>query len=174
MSRLKLFLLVLILAALSIVFIQNQELISLKLLCADRTQSCFYRTPRLPLAVWIALFVLAGMLINLLGQVLNRYSYSGSSKRKYANDLYPDDRWTQNREYSTATEINDSKRNSYDSTSYEVRQEPENVEQSGSTYSYKYREASDRPNESKDTKKTTFEAEIDSKLNKDKDDEDWI
>ena len=176
MSRLKLFLLVLILAALSIVFIQNQELIGLKLLCPDRTQSCFYRTPQLPLAAWIALFVLAGMLINLLGQALNRYSYSGSNKRKYPNDLYPDERRAERESRnSTIAEIDDSReRSSYNSTSYEVRQEPKNVERSGSTYSYKYREAGDRPDESKNTKRSSLEAEIDSNLTQDKDDEDWI
>ncbi|MBE9045405.1 hypothetical protein IQ255_13525 [Pleurocapsales cyanobacterium LEGE 10410] len=179
MSRLKLFLLVLILAALSIVFVQNRELIALKLFCPDRAQSCLYQTPQLPLAIWIALFALAGMLINLLGQVLNRYSYSGSSKRKYANDLYPDTRWTEkeSQEYPTTAESNVREQNSYDSTSYEVSQKPESAEHSGSTYSYKYREASDRPDQSKNTKKTSIEAEIDSNLTKDKDkqdDEDWI
>ncbi len=216
MNRLKFLLLLLIVAALIIVFIQNQEPITLKLLCPDTTQACLYQTRQFPLAVWIGLFTLAGTLTNLLGQVFSRYGYASSgkqkstsaSKQRYTNsDLYPDrqnwvDEDRDRRKYSTnSTQIQDSPVvDQFDkSTSYERPQEPQNVERSGSTYSYTYRPATERlpeeyasrartsdfassPNLDKEpssdvkdsTAKTANESVRESNLDAHEDDEDWI
>lgn len=186
MSRLKLFLLLLIIPLLGIIFFQNQEPIALKLLCPDDVQSCFYQTPQLPLAIWIGLFVLAGMITNLFWQVLNSFSYSGSRKQQY-DPYHPEELDKNQRNWATTDNKRDKYSSSttsiqddstqeklYSSTSYEVPQEPQNVERSGSNYSYKYREASERPQNSKnDAQKTSIEPELNLD-NQEQDDEDWI
>ncbi|MGL5795421.1 MAG: hypothetical protein ACRC06_13670 [Waterburya sp.] len=163
MNRLKLLFLLLIIGALIIVFVQNQEPITLKLLCPDinASQACLYQTRQFPLAMWIGLFTLAGILTNLLGQVFSRYGYASSAKQKYTpasssrytdNDLYPDqqnwiDEDRDRSKYSTnSTPIQNSPVvDKFDkSTSYEKPQEPQNVERSGSTYSYTYRTVDER------------------------------
>jgi hypothetical protein len=208
MNRLKFLLLLLIVAALIIVFVQNQEPITLKLLCPDTTQACLYQTRQFPLAVWIGLFTLAGILTNLLGQVFSRYGYASSGKQKSTsaskqrytdNDLYPDrqnwvDEDRDRRKYSTnSTQLQDSPVvDQFDkSTSYERPQEPQNVERSGSTYSYTYRPATERSrsggfasspsldaepsSDVKDsTAKTANESVRESNLDAHEDDEDWI
>jgi hypothetical protein len=193
MSRIKILLLILVIAALSIVFIQNREPITLKLLCADAadtTQSCLYRTPPLPLAVWIAIATLTGAIANLLVQSLNRYGYKDSYKDNYKNtsrkpsilddDLYPSSNpgeKNQNGRQSRSPQtkgIKDTPVNQLsDVKSYEAKQEPKNVERSGSTYSYKYREAGDRPkSEAESSKRNSVEPEVNA--NQESDDEDWI
>lgn len=185
MSRIKILLLILIIAALSIVFIQNREPITLKLFCADSsTQSCLYQAPPLPLAVWIALATLTGAIANLLVQTLNRYGYQDSSRKKpiLDDDLYPSrdkEEKNNNGRQSKYSEVNNNK-NSLgdqlsDTKSYEVKQEPKNVERSGSTYSYQYREASDRAKNDVDSnKRNSLRPEVDSNANREADDEDWI
>jgi hypothetical protein len=185
MNRIKILLLILIIAALSIVFIQNREPIALKLLCADSSQSCLYRTPPLPLAAWIALATLTGAIANLLVQSLNRYGYSDSNrKRPIAEvDLYPNSNtsWNNNGSQSKYPEA-DNVRDPFpeqvsEARSYEVKQEPQNVERSGSTYSYKYRESGDRPKSIQDsTTKNSVEpqADRDRNANRESNDEDWI
>ena len=174
MNRFKLFLLILIIAALGIVFVQNREPVALKFLCPDETLSCLYRTPALPLAVWIGFFTLNGAIISLIGQALNRYGYSTSGRKKPIRDeeLYPSDRnWS--REPSTEIEDPIIREKFSDVKSYEVKQEPQNVERSGSTYSYKYREAGDRPLESQNnSRQTPTESKRNSQI--EEDDEDWI
>ena len=173
MNRLKLFLLILIIAALSIVFVQNREPIALKFLCPDDTLSCLYQTPDLPLAIWIGLFVLNGAIVSLIGQALNRYSYSTSGRKKPITDeeLYPSDRnWK--REPSTQFEEPIIRDKFSDATNYEVKQEPQNVERSGSTYSYKYREAGDRPQDLPNPRETQSKSNNNSQI--EGDDEDWI
>jgi len=177
MSRIKILLLVLIIAVLSIIFVQNQQPITLKLLCADISQPCLYKTPPLPLAVWIALATLTGAIANLLIQTLNRFGYQDSSRKSpiLDDDLYSSGTGSRNSEssskYSKTTDFNDSVRG--DVKSYEVKQEPKNIERSGSTYSYKYREAepkSDRDNNNKNS----VDPEVDSHNNSESDAEDWI
>jgi uncharacterized integral membrane protein len=186
MSRIKILLLILIIAALAIVFVQNREPITLKLLCADVNQSCLYQTTPLPLAVWIAIATLTGAIANLLVQSLNRYGYKDSYKntsRKQSildEDLYPSSNpgdKTQNgrqNKYTQANGIKDAPVNQLsDAKSYEAKQEPKNVERSGSTYSYKYREAGDRPkSEPESSKQNSVEPEANA--NQESDDEDWI
>ncbi|MGL5836191.1 MAG: hypothetical protein ACRC1Z_23595 [Waterburya sp.] len=185
MSRIKILLLILIIAALSIVFIQNREPIALKLFCADSsTQSCLYQTPPLPLAIWIAVATLTGAIANLLVQTLNRYGYQDSSRKKpiLDDDLYSSrdqGKKNNNGRQSKYSEVNSLKNNLgdqlSDTRSYEVKQEPKNVERSGSTYSYQYREASDRPKDDRDsTKKNSVRPEVDSNANHEANDEDWI
>ena len=176
MSRLKSLLLVLIIVALGIVFIQNRQPLALKMLCPDSNQSCFYQTPTLPLAVWIFLFTLGGMITSLLGQMFNRYRYSGSIQRKYVATNDTEDRrqnWSRTDSidrpdsYSTIQD-GDSTSTTYGKIGYEKPQEPQSVERSGSTYSYKYK---DKKGENNSVSTTSTESDIN--LNKD-DDEDWI
>ena len=81
-NRLKIFLLLLVLVFLSLFLWQNQDPLSLKLLCADVNQSCFYQTPKLPLAIWMLIFTLIGMVTSLVWQSLNYLSIKSSSKSK--------------------------------------------------------------------------------------------
>ena len=184
MSRLKLVLLVIIIAILAIVFVQNREPIALKLLCPDSTQTCLYLTPRLPLAFWMGIFVLGGFISSLLGQVLNHYRYGRSMKSrlednesKWAAKSNNPSRTTQ----STANTKNSAIEDKYKPSSYEVPQKPESVERSGSTYSYKYRDARDKPQDTTPSSnsydrstKSSSSTSVDSEINLDKDDEDWI
>ncbi|MEL6581262.1 MAG: hypothetical protein AAFQ14_16075 [Cyanobacteria bacterium J06621_12] len=179
MSRIKILLLALIIAALGIVFVQNRDPIALKLLCADSSQACLYQTPTLPLSVWIALATLTGAIANLLVQTLNRYGYSDSSRKKAIldEDLYPQNKGWKNKKAAAATvELEDSVQDRIPETkSYETRQEPQNVERSGSTYSYKYREAGDRPKPEQDSiRNNSSESKTDSNATSESDDEDWI
>ena len=180
MSRIKILLLILIIAALSIVFVQNRELTGLRFLCGYGSSYCLYRSPKLPLAVWIGLFTLIGTIISLLGQAINRYSYSNSRRPSYVpeNELYPQDGWKNNdiSSDSTYTRVEDAtvRDNFSDVTSYEVKQEPQNVERSGSTYSYKYKEAGERQNSNRDNlRKTLIDSDANSTTAKE-DDEEWI
>lgn len=182
MSRIKIFLLILIIAALSIVFIQNREPTTLKFLCGYGSSYCLFQSTQLPLALWIGLFTFNGIAISLLGQALNRYSYSGSNRPKYTSDdeLYSNENWRESDaatvRSSNYTNLQDStSRNKFgNATSYEVRQEPQNVERSGSTYSYKYKEAGDRtPGVRDDSRKTSIDLDKDSTISKEED-EDWI
>ncbi len=82
LNRLKIFLILLFLVFLSLFLWQNQELLSLKLLCADVNQSCFYQTAKLPLAIWMLIFTLIGVVTSLVWQSLNYLSSKSSSKSK--------------------------------------------------------------------------------------------
>ena len=169
-----------------IVFVQNREPMALKLLCPNRAESCLYQTPNLPLAVWMALFVLGGVITSLLTQAFNRYRYGGAARRKVNSDDFDDDnnRWStrngKSDRYSDSSKIvEDSEQDKYRSGNYEAPQKPESVERSGSTYSYKYRDVKGESENTKSKKesngnRTSFESEIDSQINLDKDDEDWI
>ena len=181
MSRIKILLLLLIIAALSIVFVQNRQPIALKMLCADSSQTCLYQTPSLPLSVWIALATLTGAIANLLVQTLNRYGYSDSKgKRTVLNeDLYPDKGWKEDsdsrRQYSATKVVKDSTKDKIaDPKVYETKQEPQNVERSGSTYSYKYREAGDRSKDDSSIKNNSENSKTDFDATTESNEEDWI
>ncbi len=180
MSRLKLFLFIILIGVLMIVFVQNREPIALKLLCGDvNNQYCFYQTPQLPLAVWIGLFALGGMLTSLLSQAFSRFSYSGSGKsRKTANDLYPErqswvDRESQEQYAVDSTQTKDTQNRFTEVKTYEASQEPQSVERSGSNYSYKYRPA-DKSYRQNNSKNNSIDLDKDANITPDKDDEDWI
>lgn len=169
MSRLKLFLAILIIAVISIVFVQNREPIALKLLCADDA-SCVYQTPQLPLAIWIIVFIIIGAIANLIAQALNRYSYANTKQKPPLDD----ELYTSDRNWNQASKIEDPIiRNNPDAVIYEAKQEPQNIERSGSTYSYKYREASDRPKDLNHNRDRSIEPETNPEGDRD-DDEDWI
>ena len=186
MNRLKLFLFLLIIAFLGIIYFQNQEPIVLKLLCPNDVQSCLYKTPQLPLAVWIGLFILAGIITSLVWQGLNSYSYSTSRRQKYNQEKSePSQRNSmiienEDDHYSfSPTNIQDgaAEEQIYNSTIYEVPQEPQNVKHSGSNYSYKYRTARESSPENENSKTGIQKESIESEVNLDSqkaDDEDWI
>ena len=186
MSRLKLIVLVLIIAMLGIVFVQNREPLALKLLCPDQAASCLYQTPALPLAIWMALFIVAGVLTSLLSQLFNRYVYSSRKKKNSYDDFEEDmNKWSMKNDrsdqYSASTErINDSTvKDKYTAGNYETAQKPEKVERSGSNYSYKYRNAKGESNgnpakKDNNYQKNSVESEVDSGIDLNKDDEDWI
>ncbi|WP_319419936.1 hypothetical protein [Pleurocapsa sp. FMAR1] len=181
MSRLKLLLFIILIGVLMIVFIQNREPIALKLLCDDvNNQYCLYQTPQLPLAVWIGLFALGGMLTSLLSQVFSRFSYSGSGKsRKTANDLYPERQgWVDQdgkEQYAVdSTQIQDSQNRITDVKTYEASQKPQSVERSGSNYSYKYRPADKSDNKQNNFKNNSIDLDKNTNITPDQDDEDWI
>jgi hypothetical protein len=87
-DRFKILLLLVILAVLGLLFLQNQQPLALKLLCSDRNTSCWYQTASLPLAIWMAIFIFGGIITSLIWQVLHRFSYSSVRKTRYASDLY--------------------------------------------------------------------------------------
>lgn len=179
MSRIKILLLILIIAVLSIIFVQNQQPITLKLLCADSSKTCLYQTPSLPLAVWIALFVLTGAIANLLIQTLDRFGANSSNRKSgiLDDELYPNsinsrtkgDRFKKS---APAADLNDSVQD--DLKSYEVKQEPQNVEKSGSTYSYRYREAGSKSDKLGNNNNGAAEGSADTQDNSETDEGDWI
>lgn len=184
MNRFKIFLLLLIIAILATLFIQNTEPIALKLLCEDpNSQYCLYQTPQLPTSVWISLFIVGGCLTNLLSQAFNRYSYSGSSKKRYRqDDLYVEktnwvDRDTQQKKYSTAPterEDNIGRNKADDSDIYEADQKPQEVERSGSNYSYKYRPAEQDKKSKRQAENASIDLDKNTDLTSESEDEDWI
>ena len=183
MSRLKLIFLVFIVAILAVVFVQNREPLALKLLCSEN-RSCLYQTRDLPLAIWMALFILGGILTSLLSHVFNRYRYAGYGRpRSNTNDFESDRQFSMRNGSSDRYPISNKTQDSniqdrYTSSSYEIPQKPESVERSGTTYSYKYRDAKDESSNgfSKDNnvRKNSIDSQIDSNIDRDKDDEDWI
>ena len=179
MSRIKILLLILIVAILSIVFVQNREPIALQLLCGDRSQTCLYQTPQLPLAAWMALATLTGAVANLLVQTLNRYGYKDSSRKRPVldEDLYSNsDRAWENKSSRERYAKADTTSTAQDlDKTFETKQEPQNVEHSGSTYSYKYREAGDRDRKIQDSPKyNSVESNPPQNGNRDSEEEDWI
>lgn len=181
MSRLKLVLLVAIVILLAIVFIQNREPIALKLLCPDSTQTCLYLTPSLPLAVWMGVFALGGFISSLLGQVLSRYQYANPRKYQSSSNDFEGEKTSNRVAKSKIDPDNSAIADKYRSSSYEVPQKPESVERSGSTYSYKYRDARDEPQDTTPSYKSNNQStnsstntSMDSEIDLSKDDEDWI
>jgi hypothetical protein len=207
MNRLKILLLLVILAVLGVLFLQNQQPLVLKLLCPDRNTSCLYQTPQLPLAIWMGIFICGGVVTNLIWQVLHRFSYSSSKKIRYASDAlydnevksgegiardntqYTDSRlnqtevseplasnwgkssysedWRQQSTKSSRDSLNSTP--SSTSSEYEIRREPENVTLSGTTYSYKFKEAENKKSSPSNTPNLNKESN-----STEDDDEDWI
>ena len=86
MNRFKLISVLIVLTVVGILLGQNRQLLALKFFCPDVTnQNCLYRTPELPLAAWIAIFAIAGIISSLVWQFLNQVATptkSHSSNRK--------------------------------------------------------------------------------------------
>lgn len=235
MNRFKLLLVLLILVVLSLLYVQNQEPLSLRLFCADVNQPCLYQTPQLPLALWLFTFILAGVLTSLIWQLLNRLSSPAAKNREVSEPtnfnyepenvsgfeperrtIYEERRSppeSTRQPSSSVVENNNVARSDWEDSqnnkdwnieqppsqtikdtqtssqleqekSYETNQEPTSVQRSGSTYSYTYREASDRSPEKKEEPKI-YDANyrminppyksVEKRENtKDEDDEDWI
>lgn len=179
MNRFKLVCLLIILSIVAILLGQNREPLSLKLFCPDVTsQSCLYRTPALPLAAWIGLFAIAGIISSLLWQFLNQLArpakrYSDPPRQNRARSQ-PKVDYTRPETVASSTPTSDweepkgedweSDRVSQvkkdpldtDRTVYRVQDKTRDVSSTDSTYSYKFREAkpkkSDRENVAPKTK----------------------
>ncbi|WP_036485269.1 hypothetical protein [Myxosarcina sp. GI1] len=167
MNRFKFLLTLLLAIAFAVLFVQNREPLSLKLLCPDTASSCWYQTSPMPLALWIALFVLAGVLSSLIWQSLNSYAYARKERSRYIASE-PEPNTTQfGNPTSTTTVANESIADTTTSTSsaYEIEREPETIRRSGSTYSYRFKdknELGERPEEPENNSQ------------KNSDDEEWI
>ncbi len=86
LNRSKLVVFAIILAVLTILFFQNREPLSLKFLCSDTTSEyCLWQTPSISLAVWMAIFMVAGIFSSLIWQLLNGAVTSPKSDRKYSS-----------------------------------------------------------------------------------------
>ena len=181
MNRLKILLLVLIVAVLVTVFVQNKEPIALKLLCQQsNSQYCLYRTPQLPLAVWISLFLFGGAMTSILSQIFSRYSYSSPRKKYATDDLYSESKnWVdrdtpsgKNTPNRTTIEKPPSSASNY--SIYEADQQPQSVERTGSNYSYKYR-PTDREQKNKERDpQTSIDLNKDVNSTQESEDENWI
>ena len=187
MSRLKILILVLIIGALAAVFIQNKELVALKLLCNDKeSQYCLLQTAKLPLAIWISLFLAGGIFTNLISQIFSRYTYVGVGKKRYSEDQkYNEvknknwvDRNSESDRYAarSTTQIknNATKEKKSKINSYESSQKPPEVERSGSNYSYKYRPADKEKNSQSKAKESPIDLDKDANITSESEDEDWI
>ncbi|MEM7590063.1 MAG: hypothetical protein AAF383_00815 [Cyanobacteria bacterium P01_A01_bin.83] len=183
MSRIKLLLLILIVAVLSVVFLQNREPIALKFLCGDEGSSFCPQSIPLPLAVWMGLFILTGAIASMLLRTLHTYGYGNATRKQVILDdeLYPEEKNWQSRSKGKSKATNfsnfqDTKDQGQfaETSSYEVPQKPQNIERSGSTYSYKYREASEGKNHNHESdRQNSRESSRDPNPPQD-DEEDWI
>ena len=175
-NKFKLLLVVILLTILGILFFQNQEPISLKILCADTSsQYCWYQTPTEPLAVWMGLFLIIGLISSLIWQVLQSLG-SSQSAENYDDQSFIPKAKSYSQKVSTSSTKTSKSPKSRSSTSptdweysgqgedweseqspsakvnpkvpqddfvrgsnFETRQEPQNINKSGSTYSYKFK-----------------------------------
>ncbi len=190
-NRFKLLLSLLLLAVLGILLGQNRDLLALKFLCADLTKSCFYKTSPLPLAFWMGLFILAGVITSLIWQLLNRVAYPSSKLPKAYEDpeLYrsPNNSSRGNRSSdwnadsnrepwdieTPSTENPDNlaqEATPVDTAIYERQQEPKQIQRSGSNYSYKFKEASSDTTNSPSPEPATK----DTNSKESDDEENWI
>jgi hypothetical protein len=90
MNRLKLVLVLIVLIVVGILLGQNRELLSLKFFCPEiSSDSCLYRTPALPLAAWMAIFAIAGIISSLIWQFLNQIAIpvSKSTRPRYTDNF---------------------------------------------------------------------------------------
>lgn len=87
MNRLKVVLFLIVLIIVGILLGQNRELLSLKFFCPDiSSASCLYLTPALPLAAWMGIFALAGIISSLIWQLLNQAAIPTSkATRSYSS-----------------------------------------------------------------------------------------
>lgn len=185
-NRFKLVLLLLIVLGLGILFIQNQQPLSLQLLCPDANQFCLYQTRSLPLAAWMGLFIFVGMITSFIWQLLNRFASPVTRPKNYVRTDNLD--LAQPPTNRQRTRIQDWDNEPEDfvptnpsmSSEYEVHREPESITRSGSTYSYKFKEKNDTTQDPKNAE-TSARGEFDENisnenidLTKNKDDEEWI
>lgn len=183
MNRFKLVCLLIILSIVGILLGQNRELLSLKLFCPDVTsESCLYRTPALPLAVWIGLFAIAGIISSLLWQFLARLATPAPqssdrtsrqerrqnrpqnrqkvdftrSKTATSSNTIPTSDWEESQTEDWETDSVQTKpnepfttNNSFERERIHLEKQTPDVASTGSTYSYKFREAKPKKREDK-------------------------
>ena len=185
-NRFKLVLLLLIVLGLGILFVQNQQPLSLQILCPDANQFCLYQTRSLPLAAWMGLFIFAGTITSFIWQFLNRLAAPVARPKNYARadnieltqpqikQRVPEIQDWDNQPDIAATDRDDFlEPNSSMSSEYEVRREPESVTRSGSTYSYKFKDKNgDR--QSPEDAEVSARRQLDENIDLSKDDEEWI
>ena len=225
-NQLKLLLLVITLGVLGILFFQNQEPISLKLLCADpSSQYCWYQTPTQPLAMWMGLFLILGVVASLMWQLLQNLGLS-QSEADYSDRYEPSPRqediysrksvsstsektakttrktpststsdWEDSRQREDWEESQSSPASKVDPTinrddtirgySFEARQEPQNINQSGSTYSVQFKKNPQSEEPVKNKKDEVYDANyrtinnpnrnnVNQQTELDEDEEEWI
>ncbi len=86
-NRFKLLVLVILLAIFTILFFQNQESLSLKFFCSDRTSEyCFYQTPSIALGLWMAIFIGLGVFSSLGWQLLTIIANSTTKGAKSSSN----------------------------------------------------------------------------------------
>lgn len=222
-NKLKLLLVIIPLTILGILFFQNQQPISLKILCADTSsQYCWYQTPTQPLAMWMGLFVIVGVISSLIWQLLQSLGSPQSSKNYDDKPFSPKEKsYSQKVPSSSATKtsrIDTSKSSTSGSdweysrqgedweseqspspkvnpkinkddfvreSNFETRQEPQNIDRSGSTYSYQFKKnpkpedkVKKNTDEVYDANYRTINSGQNSKVNQNpdisEDEEDWI
>lgn len=171
MNRFKLVCLLIILSIVGVLLGQNRELLALKLFCPDVTsESCLYRTPALPLAVWIGLFAIAGIISSLLWQFLNRLAtpapknsdrYREKPRSKPPVDFtrpetvsssstIPTSDWEESRSVDWESDSRSEVKKDPsigDRAVNRVRDKMPDVAPTNSTYSYKFREAKPKKRE---------------------------
>ncbi|MGF1540362.1 MAG: hypothetical protein ACFCU5_07915 [Pleurocapsa sp.] len=206
-NRFKILLALVILTLLGVLFFQNQQSLSLKFLCSDINTSCLYQTPKLPLAIWMGIFIFGGVLTNLIWQILHRFSYSTSKTKRYSSDVLYDNEAEKSNQTtrdgdrsttmsrSTPTKVSAPLTSDWDksdyqedwqdrestkpptdnsnstTSEYEIRREPENVTLSGTTYSYKFKEADGKKLSKPDTPNLKKES---NSTEPEEDDDDWV
>ncbi len=233
-NQFKLLLILILLGILGVLFFQNQEPISLKLLCGDTaSQYCWYQSPTQPLAVWMVLFLVLGVISSLIWQLLqnlgsprfspimgDRPTSSPRQQSNYQTKVNSSFATETSRSVknSTSTSASDweysgqredwedenissqndnptiNKDNTVTDSDFEVKQEPQNISQSGSTYSYQFKESRKSvdqvmPHQKRDsTSKNTDEVydanyrtistpkygDVNKNTDTDEDDEDWV
>ena len=83
MNRFKLVVLLIFSGVIGILFVQNKQLLTLKLFCPEPTsEACFLLSPELSLATWMGLFAIAGILSSLFGQLLNQAILANTTVNK--------------------------------------------------------------------------------------------
>jgi hypothetical protein len=91
MNRLKLVSILIVLIVVGILLGQNRELLSLKFFCPDlSSDSCLYRTPTLPLAAWMGIFAIAGIVSSSIWQSLNYVATPTQTTQKSTRPRYSD------------------------------------------------------------------------------------
>ena len=233
-NQFKLLLILILLGILGVLFFQNQEPISLKLLCGDTaSQYCWYQSPTQPLAVWMVLFLVLGVISSLIWQLLQNLGsprFSPIMGDNPTSSPRPESNYQTKVNSSSATETSRSVKNSTSTSTsdweysgqredwedenissqndnptinrdntvrdsdFEVKQEPQNISQSGSTYSYQFKESRKSvdqvmPHQKRDrTSKNTDEVydanyrtistpkygDVNKNTDTDEDDEDWV
>lgn len=181
----RLLILVLILSSIVLLWLQNQQLISL-------TMFGFYRTPELGLGVWVILFTLAGIITSILLQLLFSISKTTQAKvkpkppvKESVKNIPPESQQQPEVEWGDQSE----KSEPWDNLNHPAPPSPEKTPETppSTTYSYSYVKAT--PQEKKNSTDQIYDANYriitppykesippppEKDENEDKEDEEWI